>query len=130
MKYSRGALVDVEYSVQYLQIQHGRDHLELHTPSTLEALERLGSLGLLAEDEHRTLRDAYVFWRRVADALRMVRGNARDLLLPADGSEALGFLARRLGYPGGGWGEAAASLAADLARHRDRVRAFFTRRFG
>jgi glutamate-ammonia-ligase adenylyltransferase len=130
VKYSRGALVEVEYSVQYLQIQHGRDHLELRTPSTLEALERLGSLGFLAEDEQRALRDAYVFWRRVADALRMVRGNARDLLLPADGSEALGFLARRLGYPGGSWREAAASLAADLARHRDRVRAFFTRRFG
>ncbi len=129
VKYSEGALVEVEYSAQYLQIQHGRDHPELRTPSTLEALERLRSLGFLAEDEHRDLRDAYVFWRRVADALRMVRGNARDLLLPADTSEALGFLARRLGYPGGSWREAAASLAADVARHRDRVRAFFTRRF-
>jgi glutamate-ammonia-ligase adenylyltransferase len=129
VKYSEGALVEVEYSVQYLQIQHGRDHPDLRTPSTLEALERLRSLGFLGEDEHRDLHDAYVFWRRVADALRMVHGNARDLLLPADGSEALGILARRLGYPGAGWREAGAALAADVARHRDRVRAFFTRRF-
>ncbi len=129
VKYSRGALVEVEYSVQYLQIQHGRDHPELRTPSTLEALERLRSLGFLAEDEHRDLRDAYVFWRRVADGLRMVRGNARDLLLPADGSEALGLLARRLGYPEAGWSEAGAALTADVAAHRGRVSAIFDRRF-
>jgi len=129
VKYSRGALVEVEYSTQYLQIEHGRGHPELRTPSTLEALEGLRSLGFLAEDEHRDLRDAYVFWRRVADGLRMVRGNARDLLLPADGPEALGLLARRLGYPEAGWREAGAALTADVAAHRGRVSAIFDRRF-
>jgi glutamate-ammonia-ligase adenylyltransferase len=129
VKYSRGALVEVEYSAQYLQIQAGREHPELRTPSTLEALERLRSLGFLDEDEHRHLRDAYIFWRRVADGLRMVRGNARDLLLPADGTEALGLLARRLGYTEAGWTQGGAALAGDVAAHRDRVTAFFTRRF-
>ncbi len=130
VKYSPGALVEVEYSTQYLQIQHGRVHPELRTPSTLEALDRLRSIGRLGEDEHQDLRQAYVFWRQVADGLRMLRGNARDLLLPEDGSEEQGFLARRLGYPGAGWHEAGAALAADVQRHRERVRAFVSARFG
>ncbi len=129
VKYSRGALVEVEYAAQYLQIQHGREHRELRTPSTLPALEALDSLGLLGEIEHPHLRGAYIFWRRVADGLRMVRGNARDLLLPADGPEALGLLARRLGYPQAGWSQAGAALAADVAAHRDLVSAIFDRRF-
>jgi glutamate-ammonia-ligase adenylyltransferase len=130
VKYSPGALVDVEYSAQYLQIQHGADHPELRTPSTLEALAHLRELRILGLDEHRGLHDAYVFWRRVADGLRMVRGNARDLLLPEDGSQELGFLARRLGYPGASGRERAGeALAADVARHRERVNGFFTTRF-
>ena len=32
VKYSPGALVEVEYAVQYLQIEHGRRHPELRTP--------------------------------------------------------------------------------------------------
>jgi hypothetical protein len=59
----------------------------------------------------------------------MVRGNARDLLLPASGSEELAFLARRLGYPGSG-AAAAGALGADVARHREAVHAVFTARFG
>jgi glutamate-ammonia-ligase adenylyltransferase len=121
--------VDVEYSAQYLQLQHGHDRPELRTPSTLEALERLRALRLLGEDDHRGLHDGYVFWRCMADGLRMVRGNARDLLLPEDGSQEMGSLARRLEYPGAGGREAGKALAADVARHRERVNRIFTARF-
>jgi glutamate-ammonia-ligase adenylyltransferase len=129
VKYSPGALVEVEYAVQYLQIEHGRGLPGLRTPSTLEGLDRLLEAGLIDPDERDRLRAAYVFWRAVADALRMVRGNARDLLLPAEGSEEIRFLARRLGYAGPGWDEAARAFLADLARHRDAASSFFTVRF-
>jgi [glutamine synthetase] adenylyltransferase / [glutamine synthetase]-adenylyl-L-tyrosine phosphorylase len=129
VKYSPGALVEVEYAVQYLQIEHGRELPALRTPSTLEGLDRLGEAGLVGPDERARLRAAYVFWRVVADALRMVRGNARDLLLPGTGSEEMRFLARRLGYPGPGWEEAARAFLDDVARHRDAVSRFFTDRF-
>jgi [glutamine synthetase] adenylyltransferase / [glutamine synthetase]-adenylyl-L-tyrosine phosphorylase len=127
VKYSRGALVDVEYSAQYLQVQHGRAHPELRTPSTRDALDRLQSAGILSADEHRILTAAYAFWRGVVDALRMVHGHARDLLLPEEGSEELSALARRLGYPGR---SAAEALLADVRAHRDRVRSVFQSRFG
>jgi glutamate-ammonia-ligase adenylyltransferase len=128
VKYSRGALVDIEYLAQYLQIQHGRARPELRTPSTLEALERLRAAGLLSAEEQRDLREGYVFWRSVADALRMVRGRARDLLLPEQGSPEMGILARRLGYTGG-WAEVSQALTADIDRHRERIDTYFTRRF-
>ena len=129
VKYSAGALVEVEYAVQYLQLEHGRADPRLRTPATLEGLERLSEAGLLRAAERDSLRAAYLFWRAVADALRMVRGNARDLLLPASGSDELRFLARRLGYAGRDWAAAAETLLADVARHRDFVARFFTERF-
>jgi glutamate-ammonia-ligase adenylyltransferase len=129
VKYSPGALVEVEYTVQYLQIEHGRAEPRLRTPSTLEGLDRLREAGLLRSDERDRLRAAYVFWRAVADALRMVRGNARDLLLPDGGSEEMRFLARRMGHARPDWAAAAAALQDDVTRHREYVAAFFRGRF-
>jgi glutamate-ammonia-ligase adenylyltransferase len=129
VKYSRGALIDVEYAVQYLQILNGRERTEVRTPSTRAGLDRLRDAGILGADEHRDLSEAYLFWRQVADALRMVRGRARDLLLPEEGSFELPFLARRLGYGGADWSEGAADLTRDVARHREAVSTFFAGRF-
>jgi glutamate-ammonia-ligase adenylyltransferase len=128
VKLSRGGLVDVEYTTQYLQIVHGRERPALRTPMTLEALARLEEAGLLSPAEHQMLGDGYRFWRRLADSLRMLRGHAGDLLLPEDGSDEAGFLARRLGYPGGRR-EAAAALRADVESQAARVAAIFDRRF-
>ena len=130
VKLSRGGLVDVEYTAQYLQIEHGSDHAELRTPRTLDALAALATLGMVSAAERDALRAGYVFWRRTADALRMVRGQASDLLLPDEGSEELRLLARRLGYTGRDWAEAAAALDADIDRNRLAVQAVFDRRFG
>jgi len=129
VKYSPGALVEVEYAVQYLQIEHGRADVRLRTPSTLDGLDRLREAGLLEGGVCERLRAAYVFWRATADALRMVRGNARDLLLPESGSEEERFLARRLGYAGPDWAAAADAFLADVTRHRDEVARIFTERF-
>jgi glutamate-ammonia-ligase adenylyltransferase len=129
VKYSPGGMVDVEYTAQYLQILHGRDQPGLRTPTTLVALDRLRAHDLLRSDEHRLLREAYRFLRRTADGLRMVRGHARDLVLPAEGSDEFRFLARRLGYGEADWKAAAARLASDLRRHMSGVRGIFAARF-
>ncbi len=128
VKLSRGGLVDAEYTVQYLQIQNGHGRPDLRTPKTLLALDRLQAAGILETEEHRDLRAGYFFWRQVSDALRVVRGHAGDLLLPLDDSDDYGFLARRLSYAGGRR-EAALALAADVARHRQRLSAIYDRRF-
>jgi glutamate-ammonia-ligase adenylyltransferase len=129
VKYSRGCMVDAEYAVQYLQLVHGGEREELRTPTTLEGLERLRDAGLVPKEDAADLRLSYRFWRRLADAQRMVHGAARDLLLPEPGSEDMGFLARRMGYDAPSGHEAAVALLADVERHRGRTLEIFNRLF-
>ncbi|QMU55626.1 MAG: hypothetical protein GKS04_00225 [Candidatus Mycalebacterium zealandia] len=60
-KTGRGGMVDVEFLVQSMQLKHGGKHLELRTPNTLEALDRLISLEIVGEKEGKSLRDSYIF---------------------------------------------------------------------
>ena len=97
-KFSPGGLVDVEYYIQGLQITHGKNLPALRTTNTWTALAALEASGVLPAEDVSILRDGYRFWRRLIDALRMVRGDARDLTLPDTGTEDFRFLSRRLGY--------------------------------
>lgn len=115
-KLGTGGLVDAEYLVQALQITHGRVHPELRVPNTREAATQLERVGILTAEQRLRLRSAYVFLRRLIDALRVVRGNARDLTVPAPDDEEFEFLARRLEY-----GSDLARLQADIEVHRDVV---------
>lgn len=129
VKYSPGGLIDIEYAVQYLQIIHGKNHPELRTPSTMAAMERLREVGILNPDEFGLLSEAYVFMRLLIDALRIVRGNSTDLILPSEGSDEFAFLARRLGYFEEDWAASASKLADDIQHHRSGVNSFFQHRF-
>lgn len=130
LKYSPGGLIDVEYAVQYLQLMHGHQHRTLRTTNTMDALAALVETGLVARDDGLRLRKAYLFFRTLIDGLRMVRGNAKDLVLPEPESDDFVFLARRVGYTTEDWQAGASHLQSDLARHMADTRSFFERRFG
>lgn len=115
-KLSSGGLVDCEYAVQAMQITHGLAHPELRSPSTMEAIGKLRAAGILSKEDHESLSDSYVFLRRLIDALRMVRGDARDLTVPAAGSDEFHYLARRLGF-----GENVEQLQKDIEITAHRV---------
>ncbi len=114
-KLSPGGLVDIEYLVQGLQITHAGDHPALRATNTRAALKALQQVGILSELTRLQLRKAYVFFRRVIDALRMVRGDARDLTVPSTDSEEFETLARRLNY------DDVADLHDDLMRYSQHV---------
>ena len=116
-KYSPGGLVDLEYLVQGLQIRHGRDNPSLRTTNIRQAMAELAAAGLVASDDYAQLHRAHTFLRWLIDGLRMVRGNARDLTVPATDSEAFAFLARRLRY-----GNDTSRLSADMNQHAASVR--------
>lgn len=97
-KFGRGALVDVEYGVQMLQVQFGKDIIDLQQPSIHNALYSLQKIGAFSKEETQILVGAYVFYRKLINALRMRRGNAKDLTLPAEQTWELEHLARRMGY--------------------------------
>jgi glutamate-ammonia-ligase adenylyltransferase len=98
LKYSTGALVDIEFFLQTLQIAHGAQHPSLRVTNTMQALKRLVEAGLVEEGRAADLHRAYRCFRRVIDALRAVRGNARDLTLPDPASADFRYLSRRLGF--------------------------------
>lgn len=115
-KYSPGALVDIEYLVQALQIAYGRSDPALRSPSTLEALEALGQSGRLAASEVDSLRLSYRFFRTLIDALRVVHGHPKDLTVPRAGKPELDLLARRMRL------ESAAAFLAQLETHLQATR--------
>src|SRR4029079_14184930 len=130
LKYGAGGLIDIEYAVQYLQVIHGHDHPSLRTPNTLQALAALVKEGLVSRTDGHMLRKPYIFTRILIDGLRMVRGNAKDLVLPPPDSEEFVSLARRVGYTTDDWRDLGRHLAADIAHHMQATGEFFKRQFG
>lgn len=97
-KFSPGGLVDVEYLIQGLQMTFGADNPRLRDTNTRKAMIALTQEGIIAENDFVRLRDAHRFLRRLIDALRMVRGDAKDLTIPPFDSDEFAFLARRIRY--------------------------------
>lgn len=118
-KLGDGGLVDCEYLIQSMQITYGHRNPGLRTTNTLEGIDSLKELGLISPDDYVKLRNAYIFLRRLIDALRMVRGNAKDLTVPPQDQEEFEFLARRLGY-----GSHTEKLQTEISMTMDRVRDF------
>jgi len=111
-KFSPGGLVDIEYLVQGLQTSYGHKNPELRLTNTREAMAALTDAGILSTEDFKELRAAHKFLRKLINALRMVRGNAKDLTVPPPESEEFGFLAHRLNY-----GSNLTQLQADLTNH-------------
>jgi glutamate-ammonia-ligase adenylyltransferase len=111
-KFSPGGLVDVEYLIQGLQINHGAKDAALRATNIREAMTALHAAGALSEDDYTRLHKAHTFLRWLIDSLRVVRGNTKDVTIPDYGSEEFAFLARRLLY-----GSDTARLRDDLTRY-------------
>jgi glutamate-ammonia-ligase adenylyltransferase len=116
-KFSPGGLVDIEYLIQGLQINHGADNPALRLTNLRDAMSVLHGAAILSDEDYNHLRKAYTFLRWLIDSLRVVRGNAKDITMPPFGSEEFIFLARRLRYESD-----AEHLREDLTRFAADVR--------
>lgn len=96
VKLGRGALADVEWVVQLLQMVHGRRLAQVRSPSTLGSLAALHRAELLTADDARSLDEAYRFCASVRNRLYLRAGRVRDSL-PIDPAEATA-VGRSLGY--------------------------------
>ena len=129
VKYGPGGIVDIEYAVQYLQLLNGKEHPEVRVPNTVAALDRLRTLQIIRELDYEVLNKAYLFLRNLIDALRIVRGDASDLVLPEESSEEFKSLARRLGYRDQDRRKSAARLVTDIRASMKKVNEYFMNRF-
>ncbi len=124
-KYSPGGLVEVEYTVQFLQLRHGRKVTSLREPNTERALEILLSEGIVTPQVFEKLYKGYVLLRRVINALRMSRGHSRDLIVPPKGSSDFLHLAKRMGYHSSSKYEPEEQLAWDLRQTLKEIHSLF-----
>ncbi len=121
VKYSPGGLVEIEYLVQYAQLVYGKDLPSLQTPNTLETIAALSKENVLKKETCHCLKESYLFLRSLIDALRIVRGNAKDLLLPDTESDEFIFLARRMGFSKNNWGHGSEQLSRAISHNMSEV---------
>ncbi|CCH87340.1 Glutamate-ammonia-ligase adenylyltransferase [Modestobacter italicus] len=120
LKLGRGGLRDVEFSVQLLQLVHGRADVSLRAGGTIPALIALGAGGYISRDDAATLVASYRFLRTVEHRLQLLRLRRTHLLPVAE--DQLRWLARSLGYKPDDRGDSVAVLRAELALHTRVVR--------
>jgi len=123
LKLGRGSLSDVEWLVQLMQLQHGREHPSIRTPKTLDALAACVEVGLIAEHDARVLKEAWLLSSRVRSA-SVLWANKRTDVLPNDRRQLDG-MARILEYPAGN----ASALEQDYLSFTRRARGVFERLF-
>jgi glutamate-ammonia-ligase adenylyltransferase len=102
LKRGRGGIRDIEFTVQLLQLVHGRFDPELRLASTLDALDALGRHGYIGEDDRNRLAEDYRFLRAAEHRLQIwdLRQTHRLPDHPADRervARALGFTRDPLG---------------------------------
>jgi [glutamine synthetase] adenylyltransferase / [glutamine synthetase]-adenylyl-L-tyrosine phosphorylase len=116
LKLGPGGLRDVEFSVQLLQLVHGRTDIFVRSPTTLVALEQLSTLGYVGRGDAAELDHAYRFLRTLEHRIQLYRLR-RTHLVPSDPAE-LRRIARSMGYRV----DPAEELVAEWGRHAREVR--------
>ncbi len=71
IKRSRGGIRDIEFTVQLLQLVHGRFDSDLRVLSTLDAIEALGAHDYIETHEAERLTEAYIFLRNVEHRIQL-----------------------------------------------------------
>ena len=98
IKLGRGGLRDVEFTVQLLQLVHGRTDDSIRSPATLDALAALAAGGYVGRSETGRMHECYVFLRALEHRIQLFKLR-RTHLMPTE-DEDLRRLARGLGLPG------------------------------
>ncbi len=127
LKLGPGGIRDVEFTVQLLQLVHGRADRSLRVGGTGDALTALAANGYVDEEDAAELDRTYWSLRRVEHALQLA--NERRTHTVPDDPAAQDRLARALGHRGGPDGSAGERMMAELTRAQARVRDLHARIF-
>ena len=79
-KLGRGALTDVEWTVQLLTMLHGTDTQQLRSTSTLEVLQELANAEYISQADAEILREAWKTATCARNAIVLVKGKRKDQL--------------------------------------------------
>jgi [glutamine synthetase] adenylyltransferase / [glutamine synthetase]-adenylyl-L-tyrosine phosphorylase len=122
LKYAAGALVDIEFIAQYLELVHASEMPQILDPTTARTLEKAERLGVLRPEDAAVLRPAVTLFHNLTQILRLCLPGKFD---PASASAGvLGLLARAADLPD------FPALNAYVAETQRQVRECFTRILG
>src|SRR5579862_515091 len=122
LKYAAGALVDIEFIAQYLQLVHAAETPEILDTSTARTLEKAARLGVLKPEDADVLRPALALFHDLTQILRLCLPGRFDPTTASAG--VLTLLARAADLPD------FAALQAHVAETQRQVRACFARILG
>lgn len=123
IKLGPGGLRDIEFSVQLLQLVHGRADEQVRSGTTLEALAALRDGGYVGRDDARALDESYRLLRCLEHRVQLHRMR-RTHLMPTSSADL-----RRLGRALGERGEAERALVERWRAVRRDVRRLHERLF-
>ena len=129
MKHSSGALVDLETTVQLLQIHNIQSFPFFWTPRIYRAIPILYKNGVLTKRQRKSIYEAYYFFRRTINGLRILRGVADNISLDYDLNPDLAPLARRAGYKMIGSLDESEQMLMHIRWHSSSVRSLAIRFF-
>ena len=121
VKLSRGGIREIEFIVQLMLVVRGGHFPEIRTRSTLRALQRLVSRGLMKADTADKLAAGYVFLRRVEHRIQFLDDQQTHLLPTND--EDIAWIAASMGLAC--TGRASCELLDQLLEVRELVAAEF-----
>ncbi len=124
VKLGSGGIVDIEFIVQFLQLQYGPQNPSVRQAGTLPALESLYREGFLPEADYKQLKESYIFLRTVENRLGIVQ-ELPIKILPTSPEDRL-KLAKRMGYVGDQAGE---TFLKDYEKHTTAVRELYKKIF-
>lgn len=117
IKLGRGGIRDIEFVVQAYQLLYAGNQPELKEHNTLGAIQKLDGAQFISSSDAQTLRDAYLFLRRVEHRLQLLYGYQTHTL-PQTEYET-NILAKRLGF------ESSSTFMDELSSHKQAVRKIF-----
>ena len=123
LKLGPGGLRDVEFSVQLLQLVHGRSDDALRSGTTLEALDALARGGYVGREDAATLDASYRLLRTLEHRIQLFRLRRTHLMPTADTD------LRRLGRALGHRSDAAKAVVAQWQQQAREVRRIHERLF-
>ena len=123
LKLGPGGLRDVEFSVQLLQLVHGRTDLTLRSGTTLEALAALSKGGYVAREDAAVLDESYRLLRTLEHRIQLFRLRRTHLMPTAEAD------LRRLGRAVGHRSDPARAVVAQWQQQAREVRRIHERLF-
>lgn len=117
IKLGPGGIEELEFVVQYMQLKNCRQDKRLLVQGTLNALERLRASGMIDGPTRDSLKEAYLFFRRIESFLRL-RGESvlrRDPDILKNASEYMEI-------------EAVEDFVETLQRYRENIRTIVEQR--